>query len=81
MPTKLDWPKLVRQNRAKAVGISWTPEEMDAIHKLKMNPEDVRSGFLSPEELEKSKENRTEGEVVLEELGKDVLIENAEKLG
>lgn len=75
MSTTIDWAKLTRENRVKAPGIPWTEAEMKAIHEKGMDPEDVRSGFLDPSELEGDKPKK------LEQLKKAELVEKAKELG
>jgi len=48
MNAGINWGKLVKQGRAKAPGIPWTQEELDAIHKNGMTVEEVRAGKLAP---------------------------------
>lgn len=78
MPTSINWGKLVAQDRAKAMGVPWSEEELQAIHKHGISPEDVRAGILTPEEKE--------SEVItsiskLRQMKKAELIEMAQGLG
>lgn len=77
MSTQLDWAKLVKQNRVKAPGIVWTPQEMEAIANG-VDPEDVRAGFLTKEEAlaETGKDNKR-----VEIMKKAELIVLAKSLG
>ncbi|MDD5065330.1 MAG: hypothetical protein PHQ35_11305 [Phycisphaerae bacterium] len=45
----IDWAKLVAQGRAKAVGVSWSADELKAIYDLKIPAEYVRQGILTVE--------------------------------
>lgn len=74
MPTYVDWGRLVGQNRAKAVGVPWTPEEQAAINSG-VSPDDVRAGIVKKEEVPASNEPRT-----LERMNKPELIERAQEL-
>ena len=83
MSTKINWPKLVQQGRAKAVGIPWSDEEANAIHKLGMKAEDVRNGFLTPKELKegKAKSEKSKDGGPLEEMSKEDLAKKAKERG
>lgn len=86
MSSTPDYAALVRDNRVKAYGIPWSDEELHAINELGMNPDDVREGFLTPEELEASKEMSTDektGEpaIRLSQMNKSQLIQIAVNLG
>jgi len=62
MSTTVNWDKLVAQNRAKAHGIAWSDEEMDAIYNKGIDPEKVRRGILTKEDEEKEiKQHKKEG--------------------
>jgi len=76
MSTSIDWAKLTRENRVKAPGIPWTTAEMRAIHEKGMDPEDVRSGFTDPSELDNSGAPKK-----LEQLKKAELVIKAKELG
>ena len=51
-----NWSKLYRQGRCKAIGVSFTDEEMSAVYHLKIPAEYVRDGILTREEYEKVSE-------------------------
>ncbi|MFA5158502.1 MAG: hypothetical protein WC451_04955 [Patescibacteria group bacterium] len=78
MTTIINWAKLVKENRAKSLGISWTPAEIKAIHEDGMNPDDVRAGFLSKADVEKA--NAEPGEKKLRYMNRAELIEVAKSL-
>ena len=74
------------QNRCKAIGVSWTEEELHAIHQLKVPADYVRRGCLTFEEYEAkvaADQAATEekGEAPIASLKKTELIVIAEKLG
>lgn len=78
MLTTINWGRLVAQNRAKAPGIMWTPEEMKALQDG-VSPELVRAGILSEKQLEETdKEEMGDG---LELMTRDSLITKANELG
>lgn len=78
MSVSINWGKLAAQNRVKAPGIPWTEEELQAIHQRGMDPEDVRAGFLTPEDLEDEPKNDKEK---LERQKKGDLVAKAKELG
>lgn len=51
MSNQPNWGLLVAQNRVKAQGIPWTPEEQKAIQEG-IDPEDVRAGLLTKKAVE-----------------------------
>lgn len=55
MMSSPNWTKLVEQGRAKAYGVSWTSEELVALHELKIPADYVRNGVLTKEDYEKEK--------------------------
>jgi len=67
----VNWAKLAAQNRVKAVGISWTPEEANAIYKLKIPADYVRQGILTLEDYEKAKKAGLERSVPKIDLEKE----------
>jgi len=73
-----NWGKLVRENRVKAPGIPWTDDELKAIHEKKMDPEDVRNGFLDQANVEESKK---EDELPTRYWNKAKLIATAKEMG
>jgi hypothetical protein len=78
MTTIINWAKLVKENRAKSLGIPWTAAEIKAIHEYGMNPDDVRAGFLKPADAEKAKAEP--GEKKLKYMNRAELIEVAKGL-
>ena len=46
-----DWSKLVSENRAKAIGVSWSEQELKAIYELKIPVDYVRGGCLTLEQF------------------------------
>ena len=67
----VNWAKLAAQNRVKAVGIPWTPEEANAIYKLKIPADYVRKGILTLKDYEKAKASGIEKPKKKEELEKE----------
>ena len=67
----VDWAKLSAQNRVKAVGIPWTPEEANAIYNLKIPADYVRKGILTLKDYEKAKASGIEKPKKKEELEKE----------
>jgi len=51
MSTSLNWAKLVKEDRAKAIRVPWSDEELDALEEG-VPPDYVRDGVLSMEEYE-----------------------------
>lgn len=49
-----NWSALVEQGRAKALGVSWDDEELNAIYQLKIPVEFVREGCLTLEAYQKA---------------------------
>ena len=49
-----NWSALVEQGRAKALGVSWSDEELHAIYELKVPVEFVREGCLTLEQYHKA---------------------------
>ena len=72
----VNWAKLAAQNRVKAVGIPWTPEEANAIYNLKIPADYVREGILTLEDYEKAKTSGME-----EPKKKEKLEKEAKELG
>lgn len=72
----INWGKLVSQGRAKAVGVSWTKEEMKARYELKIPAEFVRQGILTLKDYEKAK-----GTVPEDKRSEKELLEEAKKEG
>lgn len=73
----INWAKLTAQNRVKAPGIPWTPEELKAIQGG-ISPDDVRAGILNKEE-----EGEYEADPLrkLMRMKKDDLLKKAKKVG
>lgn len=75
--SNINWVKLVTQNRAKAMGVPWTPEEAKLVNEWRkdnskgVHPDDVRSGKY----LEKKTDDRP-----IHHLKKEELIEKAKEL-
>ncbi|MCK4823354.1 Rho termination factor N-terminal domain-containing protein [bacterium] len=59
MSTTVNWAKLVEKNRAKAHGIPWSDEENEAIQSG-INPDDVRAGLLTKEDVKKAEKGSME---------------------
>lgn len=49
-----NWSRLYQQGRVKDIGVRWNPEEKKAIYERGMDPEDVRKGYLTPEDKERA---------------------------
>lgn len=49
-----DWASLVAQNRAKAVGVCWSEDELKALRELKIPAEYVRGGCTTLAEYERA---------------------------
>jgi len=67
----INWGKLVAQGRAKAPGISWSKEELNARYKLMIPAEYVRDGVLTLKDYKEAlgsspKEVKTKEELFLE---------------
>lgn len=84
MDAGINWGKLVKQGRAKAPGIPWTEEELNAIHKNGMSVEDVRAGILeptkAPKKASKGKEKPVSVEESLELISMPELVKKAQEL-
>lgn len=82
----INWGKLVDQGRAKAIGVSWSEEELRALFHLKIPAEFVRNGIIT---LEAYKQDKGKVEEVEKEtkkkpiryMSKPELIKEAESLG
>lgn len=72
----INWGKLVLQNRAKAIGIPWSKEDLEAM-KNGLTPDEVRAGYTTKEEVTKSADKP----VRLSQMRKDTLCEIAKGLG
>ena len=72
MITTINWAKLVSSGRAKAIGVSWTEEELAAL-KSGISVEDVRAGVLSKEEIDDTPK--------LERMKRDDLMGIAREMG
>ena len=59
MTTTINWAKLVEKNRAKAHGIPWSEEESKAL-KAGIDPDDVRAGLLTKEDVKKAEKGSLE---------------------
>ena len=81
MATQIDWAKLVEEGRAKDIGVPWNDKELKAIYEYGINPDDVRAGILTPEDLKKKDAKKEEGKMDLERMKKADLIKMAEELG
>lgn len=80
-----NWGKLLTQNRCKAIGVPWTDEELNAIHKLKIPAEFVRNGCLTLEDYQKASSKleglKAEGkEIPLVDMNKAELMAKAGEL-
>ncbi len=63
MSQSINWVQLVKQNRAKALGVPWTKEEAKLVNEWKkdsskgVHPDDIRSGkYLEKQDKEPQKE-------------------------
>ena len=86
MSTMINWPVLVDSGRAKSIGISWSEEELHAIHHLKIPVEYVRNGVLTLEQYGKDKveveeHEKKEKKKPLRYMSKPALLEEAKSLG
>ena len=72
-----DWGNLVASGRAKSLGVSWSEEELHALHEFKIPLEYVRGGCLTIEAYEKA----TKGDVKNQYMKKDELLLKAHELG
>ena len=72
----VNWAKLAAQNRVKAVGIPWTPEEANAIYNLKIPADYVRKGILTLEDYEEAQKAG-----IKEPISKSDLEKEAKELG
>ena len=80
MTTKINWARLVSENRAKSYGIPWSREEKDALKKG-ISAEDVRAGILTKKAVvEADKKEKEEGKPLFR-MKKDELVELAKKKG
>ncbi len=70
----IEWTKLVRQNRVKEAGVSWTKEEREAI-RSGISPDDVRAGILKKEDEEKVEPIERMKKAELAELAREKGIE------
>jgi len=77
----INWAKLVGENRAKAMGIPWSKEELDAIHNKGISVEDVRAGILNKKEVKEADKKEKEDGPDLARMKKSELIDIAKKLG
>jgi len=70
----VDWPKLVNQGRAKAIGVSWTEEEAIALSKC--NPIDREAMIvelrskITPEEIKEQKDTEKADKIIVNEAKK-----------
>lgn len=76
-----NWGNLVRQGRAKAIGMPWNEEEANARFTLKIPAEYVRDGVLTLEDLEKAKAKEAKDGVPLERQPKAELQKKAKEAG
>lgn len=76
MSTSIDWAKLVNEGRAKAIGIPWSDEELEALENG-ISPEDVRAGILSEDDYEEEEEE----EKKLIRHTKEELMQKADEMG
>lgn len=76
-----NWARLVRQGRAKAVGIPWNDEELHALYQLGIPVDYVRSGILTQEEYKAAKNEDTTKGRPLERLTSEELLVEARALG
>jgi len=79
----LDWARLVSQNRAKAMGVSWSNDELNAIYKLGIPPDYVRKGIITLEEysvLKGNEKKRNKISLSVLPLEKILMIARKEKI-
>ena len=79
MTTSINWGLLVSKNRAKAVGVAWSKEELKAIHEDGISPEDVRAGILTKDEQKEADKSQTTVSA-LRRMTKQELTETAKSL-
>jgi len=88
---KVNWHRLLSQDRCKDIGIPWEDKELHAIHEEKVPPAYVRDGILTRDEYEeviekeevegKPLEHMSMGELSTKaaELGVEILSPNASR--
>ena len=81
MQTTLNWGKLVAQGRAKDVGISWSTEERNAIHILKIPADYVRDGIITLDDYSKALEKEARDGKPLDRESREELEAKAIELG
>lgn len=52
----LNWENLVSKNRAKSIGVAWTPEEAEAIRNGEVTAEELRTEALEKVIADKKKD-------------------------
>ena len=82
----VNWALLVAQGRAKAVGIPWSNDELNAKYVLGIPAEAIRRGILTKEDYLKDTKQEEEikdsgEEMPLDRLKKDELLVLAEEKG
>ncbi len=78
MTTSINWAKLVKEDRAKAIGVPWSEEEQKALDEG-VPPDYVRDGVLSMEEFEEKQEEDEEKSLV--GMTTQELMDKADELG
>lgn len=79
-----NWANLVKQGRAKDIGVPWSKDEINAVYVLKVPVEYVRRGCLTVEDYEALKkkdetyESKT-GELPVEAMDRSELLRKATK--
>lgn len=86
MSDGLNWGRLVEQDRAKAIGVSWSDEELKAIYEFKIPPDFVRAGCLTLEQYNKAQQDIVDDQIQGKEkklryMRKDELLQKAQSLG
>lgn len=82
----LDWANLVASGQAKALGVSWSDEELVAKHTHKIPVEFIRAGITTPEAYEKAKQEvahslETTKKKPVKYMSKPELLEEAKSVG
>ena len=80
MSSNINWGKLYGQGRCKAVGVSWSDDEMKALHEYKIPVQYVRAGYLTLEVYDAAKVEFEKNGFPLHMLSVEQLREKAEEL-
>lgn len=78
---KVNWANLLQQDRCRALGVPWSPDELKALHKEEVPASYVRAGVLTKKDYEKHiAREEIEGKK-LEMMDLNELSEKATELG